>query len=211
MIAVFAVVLGVAALLRPAAAATLDPSQLNAIGWSQAYDAPDHKFACNYLYTDFSGNLLYYGTSGNCRGRYKGHARAIQAAVEIYQVVDAWLQQKRIAAGFSDYMKDWSKVTRGNRESKTGDDTNMVDDETVRPPPADACMAIQLQRGKYRFYYIQLDNKDQAAKVETYVLTQMKGACNSNGKGRLPDQLMINQLRNYLPDEYGNIGGKPIQ
>jgi hypothetical protein len=148
----------------PVGATQVQSSELRANGWVSSAETPAPATPCNYLYVDFGANLLYYGTSGNCGVRLAQHDRDGRDVSEMYLLFQGSLPPEAFAT-LRPQILTWALQADGTGAS------------------ADACLAINTQRGVLSIWYLPLSTRADSLSVEGCVLARSMGYCNRQGAG----------------------------
>jgi hypothetical protein len=170
------VLVAVLFLSQPVMATTIPVTELSANKF-QPYDKIESS-ACNYLYLNSAGHLLYYGTSKDCQRRSGEHLNAMLVAEEVMRYAEDQTGNRAADKSLRATMIEWTK--------------KIVDGKVVGNGTSDTCLGINSRTsiGKngeissdLKFFYLPLKNAANALAVEQCVLQTVVGFCNRKGQG----------------------------
>lgn len=176
---------GAAIPLAAAYATTPSVNALQGQGWRKVTaQVPAPNGACNYLYLDGTGRMIYYGASGNCAQRIGQHFAAMRSGYEMLDQSYRFLSDDT-GNELKVYLEAW---------------VTAIDDQghTRNNGQSDNCLGVLSARAVPTIYFLSFNNAPAAFTAEACVLGTVVGYCNRQGQGstRPSSVTFINALEN---------------
>jgi hypothetical protein len=154
----------------PASATSPQANDLTNRQWHQvtAQVAPPNG-ACNYLYIDGTGRMVYYGQSGACATRLNQHYAAMRSGYEMLAQAYHFLPENT-AVELLTHLQQWvTEVDQQRRPLNHGQSDN--------------CLGVLSAGGQPIIWFKALADANAAAHAEACVLAEAVGFCNRLGAG----------------------------